>query len=246
MLVQKGVPTHFLLRLVLFAAFAVPGRGDFTLEQADRAQRLLGRETWSRIIAIEHDSPRSAYPRAFHALVFELSGILWFYTPLDGTQSFSLHVGDLEGEKADFTPLVRAIEPGFVRWHTVDEAAVTAGPGVTLSNGCFIDSIVALRERLARGEVLTMPRLVSYYVDTPSGLRGHTVLAFEQAGQVVVYDAARPKRVVMLPAQRAEVGALARAAHGARVGSAREWKLDVATEARIARAGIQESVGSQT
>ena len=44
-----------------------------------------------------------------HALVFELAGMLWFYTAEDGTQSFSLRIDRLDAEKADFGPMLRDI-----------------------------------------------------------------------------------------------------------------------------------------
>lgn len=56
---------------------------------AARAQ--LGEGIWSRTVRIENRSDDGRYPARLHALVFEFDGRLWFYTDMDGTQSFSLH-----------------------------------------------------------------------------------------------------------------------------------------------------------
>src|SRR3954463_884068 len=86
------------------------------LENAFRAQALLGPGVWSEVITLHNGTRGGRYPTKVHALVFEFAGILWFYTALEGTQSFSLHPGKIEQEKNDFGPLLRDIEPGFVRW----------------------------------------------------------------------------------------------------------------------------------
>src|SRR5256885_1866204 len=96
---------------------AAYGRGaDSSLAAAQRAQAELGPEVWSEVIRVENPARGSAYPRTFHALVFELADILWFYTAIDGTQSLSLRRGQAAADKANLTPLLRAIERGFARW----------------------------------------------------------------------------------------------------------------------------------
>ena len=76
------MPTaRHLLPLLAFTAVL---RGD-PLDHAQRARAMLGAGIWSRVIRIENVSAGSRYPATVYALVFELSGILWFYTDIDGT-----------------------------------------------------------------------------------------------------------------------------------------------------------------
>ncbi len=160
---------------------------------------MIGEETWSRIVEVENTNAESVYPSSLHALVFELGGILWFYTDTDGTQSFSLHQNNLAAEKEDFGPMLRAIEPGFTKHVTLTEdelAALPAPADGPLPNGCFIDSYAALRERVARGELILGARLMSFYA--PGRRAGHTVLTYETPRGHFVLDpsaSAKPKRV---------------------------------------------------
>src|SRR5438128_6171915 len=105
--------------MVLTVLAAAVARGDSSLDFARRAQALLGPDTWSEVIQIGNASLSSTYPKKLHALVFEFAGLLWFYTDCDGTQSFSLRKNRLAEEKADFAPLLRDIDPGFLRWDVV-------------------------------------------------------------------------------------------------------------------------------
>lgn len=236
--IVEGVKT--LVRVLLFSLLlAAAGlRADSSLSHVRHAQMLLGPATWSRVLHIENSAREGRYPRELHALVFEVAGLLWFYTPAEGTQSFSLHRGRLEVEKADFAPLLRDIEPGFGRWREVSGGGVTIDRGARLPNGCFIESLVALRERLLAGEKLSQPRLLSYYRETAGGVLGHTVLAYEQAGRIVVYDHALPEqRERLFFANLTEPLPLARAFEGKRVMRAREIPLDLTVETTIAEAG---------
>jgi len=162
------------------------------LEDARRARALLGPGKWARVIRVENAAVRSAYPREVFALVFELGGILWFYTDADGTQSFSLHRNNLAAEKADFGPLLRDIEPGFARYEVLpavmDDSGTAARRGEDLPNGCFVESYAALRERVARGELIVRAQLLSYYVDLGGRRLGHTVLTYETPGGAFVLD----------------------------------------------------------
>ncbi len=162
---------------------------------------MLGEETWSRIVEVENTNRESVYPSSLHALVFELGGILWFYSDTDGTQSFSLHRNNLAAEKADFAPLLRAIETGFSNHAILGDEEIAALPPLgaseaPLPNGCFIDSYAALRGRVAQGELILGARLLSFYV---GGRRaGHTVLTYETPRGLFVLDPAagqKPKRV---------------------------------------------------
>lgn len=178
---------YFALSL-LAAALA---RADSTLVHAQQAQARLGAEFWSTLIEIENSNPRSRYPARLHALVFELADVLWFYTSVDGTQSFSLHRGRLAEEKADFAPLLREIEPGFTTWRSVAAEKSPTPPveRATLPNGCFIESVAEWRAHVATGAMVRAPQLLSYYADTPAGRRGHTVLTFQTDRGVTVIDA---------------------------------------------------------
>lgn len=179
------------------------------LDPVRRARALLGAETWARIVQVENTNPRSVYPPTVYGLVFELGGLLWFYTDTDGTQSFSMHRNNLAVEKADFAPLLRDIDPGFARHTIIEEspgATMRATDKVSLPNGCLIESYAALRERAASGEPILRARLLSYYV---RGRRaGHTVLAYETSAGLHVIDPAvskQPRKVKQPPSDDALV-----------------------------------------
>jgi len=216
-----------ILRYLLVGLLLVPGwlAAETLLESAQRAQAMLGPETWSRVIRIENTAVRSPYPATVYALAFEEAGILWFYTATNGTQSLTLHPDRLAEEKADLLPLLRKIEPGFARWSEMpDTPGENRPPARTaLPNGCFVQSLAALRERLQRGERIERARLLSFYFDTPDGKRGHTVLTFETRHGLYLLDPLRSPEPRRLPRDWADKpDALAEAAlpHG-RVDSAR-------------------------
>ncbi|MSU48977.1 MAG: hypothetical protein EXS37_07815 [Opitutus sp.] len=237
---------HSLARLLtLLLILAVPLRAQTALANAQRAQAMLGPAVWSQIIRVDNEARASRYPQTVHALVFELAEILWFYTDADGTQSFSLHRGQLAEEKADFGPLLRGIDPGFRRWTPITRPPQEPGDGkAPLRNGCFIESFALLRERLSRGASIREPRLLSYYADTASGSKGHTVLAFEIAGSIEVFDPIRPGRRSVFPqALGADPLALARAIEGRSVTKARVIPLELPA---IAPAIMADVRGSRT
>ncbi|MDP3071167.1 MAG: hypothetical protein Q8N18_12830 [Opitutaceae bacterium] len=203
----------FLLGFVLLAALL---RAASPLDNARRAQALLGEGFWSQLIEVENTADRGRYPAVLHALVFEFAGLLWFYTDADGTQSFSTHRNNLVAEKADFAPLLRDIHPGFRRWRVLPSTAgaplVATGP---LQNGCFIESLAAVRARAAAGRPLQMPRLLSYYMNEDGARIGHTVLAYESGDRVEIFDPGRPEARLSFPRGSAgEPLALARALEG--------------------------------
>ena len=218
--------TRLLAVVALFISITVvASAGDKSLEQARRAQALLGSDVWSQVIRVENRDRTAHYPRVVHALVFEFADMLWFYTSSEGTQSFSLHRGRLAEEKADFAPLLREIHPGFTKW-TVEPGAPAVVDG-NLRNGCFIESVVALRDRLLRGGETVHPRLLSYYVITPEGQRGHTVLTYEAGGRVEVIDSAQTGKPFTFPATVAgDALKLAREFQGPEVSSARLFPID--------------------
>jgi len=156
---------------------------------------LIGPDAWSRIIRIENTNRRSAYPRVVLALVFEFGGILWFYTDADGTQSFSMRKNNLRAEEADFHPLLRDIERGFVDYTIVPEETAAANPTQTgpLPNGCFEESVAELRRLTALNPLVESARLLSYYVRGVSGWLGHTVLSYETPDGKFVFDPLEPR-----------------------------------------------------
>ena len=90
--------------------------------------------TWSRVVRIENSAPagflhRGAYPRVVYATVFEVSGILWFYTDTDGTQSLSLTTNTAARDEASPGALFLAIDRGFTRWSWVAGPAPRGGGG---------------------------------------------------------------------------------------------------------------------
>lgn len=220
------MPRTLILLLLLLGALPLPAQTP--LENATHARSLLGPAVWSKIIRIENDSRRSRYPRVVHALVFELCGVLWFYTDADGTQSFSLHRDRIDEEKADFGPLLLDIDRGFRRWSEVTPPwREPPRGGALLRNGCFIESVCLWRTRPPTGSVAGSPRLLSYYVETPGGRLGHTVLAYETAGRIEVVDPVSPGERWFIGR---DAGAtplnLARLIAGAQVVSARTLSLD--------------------
>jgi hypothetical protein len=197
----------FCLVLLLSAVLPVPGatapeRG---LDDAIAARSMLGGETWARLVRI--DSSRSSalwkrgpYPRILYALVFELSGILWFYTDVDGTQSLSLTRGTVARDEADPGPLFRSIDPGFTSWSWVDAPQGPRKPSsLKPRNACFVESVAALNRRITAGGETAAPSLLFYYVDTPEGRLGHTVLLFGTSGGRFAVDEDNSDKPVLLP-----------------------------------------------
>jgi hypothetical protein len=139
---------------------------------------MLGPEIWSRVISITNTAAQSEYPHEFHALVFEFSGILWFYADVNGTQSLSLRTHHLEEDKADLGPLLRVIEPGFTGHKVMATLAADAEPGERPPNNCFVASVAALQAQLARGEPIMEARLLSFYRQGGRRRVGHTLLTY--------------------------------------------------------------------
>jgi hypothetical protein len=209
----------------LAAAGSAPASG---LADAAAARSLLGGDIWSRLVRIDNANPRgllsrSPYPRTVYALVFELSGILWFYTDADGTQSLSLTRGTAARDEADPGPLFRAIDGGFTSWAWVDAgASPRAAASRRPPNACFVESVAALLRRLAVGNEASSPRLMSYYVDTPFGRLGHTVLVFGTASGLAAIDPEASGRPESLPPELgSDPGALSAYLRGGPVAAAR-------------------------
>ena len=183
-----------LLTLAVARGAAVPSVPP-ALADAASAQALLGDAVWSRLVRIENSGRHpwwrsSPYPATVYALVFELSGILWFYTDADGTQSLSVTTGTTAQDERDPGPLFRKIDPGFGRWSWIEapEGIATGTP----ANACFIQSVAILLQRKNAGEETLFPRLLSYYVDTVQGRLGHTILVFGTSLGLAAVDPALP------------------------------------------------------
>jgi hypothetical protein len=198
-----------LCLLIIFAVAAGAAPGAVTepggLDAAVAARSMLGGDMWARLVRIDNSRPhsilkRGPYPRTVYALVFELSGVLWFYTDTDGTQSLSLTRGTVARDEADPGPLFRAIDPGFTAWSWIEAPAGPRNPSKPKPrNACFEESVAALNRRISAGGEAVSPRLLSYYVDTPTGRLGHTVLLFATAGGMWAIDAEESDRPVVLP-----------------------------------------------
>jgi hypothetical protein len=178
---------------LLTAATLVTGLGvDRSLDAVRQAQRLLEAHTWSEAVLIENTAARSRYPHVVPALIFQLDNVLWFYTPTDGTQSLSVYRNHAEADKLDLGPLFLAIDAGFGRWEILSRAYDLHPNQARLPNGCFIESMAILFEKMANGARIQNPKLLSYYVALPSGIRGHTVLQYTSGGRVQIIDPDRP------------------------------------------------------
>ena len=227
--------------LYLLAGLLLPGllHAASSLENARRAQALLGPAIWSAVVQVENTAQRSRYPATVFALVFEEGGLLWFYTDVNGTQSLSLSPDRLSEEKADLARLLQAIEPGFAKFEILpSDVTRVSGPvmenadpnhgsdeasHVGLPNGCFVESLAALTECVRRGEPIERARLLNCYVDTPAGRRGHTVLTYETPRGLFLLDPGRSPAARPMPRAWADDAmALAGAAlQGSRVARAR-------------------------
>ncbi len=196
------------------------------------------------MITIENKGSTARYPRTVHALVFELVGILWFYTDSEGTQSFSTYRGRLDEDKANFAPLLREVSRGFAGWKVVaDDVAPLAVDSSRLLNGCFVESVANLRQRLLLGDDVTSPKLLSYYAGSGNHVAGHTVLTYETAAGVRVIDPVDPTRPMLYPRELARNAAALGSALVGRLIEKAVWVpvSDFATELVSRYAGLNRS-----
>lgn len=202
------------------------------LADAFAARALLGPDVWARVVRIENLGSRNLekrlpYPATTYALVFEYSGILWFYCDEDGTQSLSVRRGSLEADKTDPGPLLRAISPRFASWEWADAIGSEGAAGrEPPANDCFIECLAVLRERAAAATEPCSPSLLFFYVDTPGGRLGHTVLLLQGRHGLTAIDPDRPRHTIRVPEQASsDVRSIAQFLRGGAVASARELKL---------------------
>jgi len=82
--------------------------------------------------------------------------------------------------------------------------------------------VAALRARIASGGEADAPRLLSYYVNTPTSRLGHTVLLFGAGGGLAALDPERSEKPVVIPASLgADPRSVARYLRGGFVSAAR-------------------------
>ena len=228
---------RLLIPLLLALLLPGMGMGATSLGNARKAQAMLGPETWTRVVEITNTSAASSYPAAVSALIFEEGGLLWFYTDAEGTQSLSLFSNRLAWEKENLGELLRSIDSGFTRF-TVLPDVVPEPPfvrGDSVPNGCFIESIAAMRSRILLGETLMRPRLLSCYALTRKGLRGHTVLTYQTAAGFFLLDPTHPTRPKLMPGKWVEdpVALAGVALEGAKVLKARWVSVDLPATATL-------------
>jgi hypothetical protein len=164
------------------------------MHYAHQASDMLGPTLWKRVVRVHNSSVGSRYPATFGAVVFEMGGILWFYTSTDGTQSLSLRRGRAWEDEHDLSPLLAHIDSGFSHWEYDSEGHGSEAKGPVPPNACFIQSIALLRQSLSAGVGVEHMRLLSYYVDLPSGLKGHTVLYLETNKGPTIIDPLMQRR----------------------------------------------------
>jgi hypothetical protein len=155
---------------------------------------MLGPTLWKRVILIKNASSESHYPRTLGAVVFEMGGILWFYTSTDGTQSLSIRRGHAREDEQDLGPLLTHIDSGFSHWEYDSGGAALDENGSAPPNACFIQSIALLRHSLSMGVGAEHLRLLSYYVTYPTGMKGHTVLFLQSDRESTIIDPLAQRR----------------------------------------------------
>ena len=176
---------HAFLLLAVGLPVALGDGAAHGLAHLLRARNELGAAPWSAIVQLtRHDPDRPTET----ALVFEFAAALWFYRPVDGTQSLSRHWNNVARERLQLLELLRAIDPVCTAWreYPASELGSLVPAGGELPNGCFIQSAAEALRLNRHGDAC----LLSYYVATNEGQRGHTVLCYEDSGRTRVYDPA--------------------------------------------------------
>lgn len=188
-------PARLLLVLLIGLPVAMGDSSSRVLAALVQAKTLLGADSWS--MALQLETKQTGRP-VDSALVFEFAGALWLYRPIDGTQSLSRHWNNVAEDRERLLELLRRIDPTYQSYREYSEGELAATPMLRgeLPNGCFIKSAAEAR-RLRRVGQAVDGCLLSYYVKTANGLRGHTVLCFEDTSGTHLYDPAegRAKKV---------------------------------------------------
>jgi hypothetical protein len=191
---------HLLfMALALAPAMRADTQENSSMFHARRASAMLGPTLWKRVIHVHNSATGSRYPASFGAVVFEMGGILWFYTATDGTQSLSTRLGRAREDEQDFGPLLLLIDSGLSRWEFDPESAGLDEKGPVPPNACFIQSIALLRHSLSAGISAEHAKLLSYYVTLPTGLKGHTVLYLETKQGRTIIDPLMQRRPLLVP-----------------------------------------------
>jgi hypothetical protein len=194
--VSWGMQNKHLLYAALALTTVLQGdsQGDGSIHYARQAAAMLGPTLWKRVLVIHNSSADGRYPRTLGAVVFEMGGILWFYTSTDGTQSLSLRRDRASEDEQDLGPLLTHIDSGFSHWEYDSEAAGRDERGAAPPNACFIQSIALLRHSLSMGVGAEHLKLLSYYVTYPTGMRGHTVLFLQSDRESTIIDPLMQRR----------------------------------------------------
>lgn len=212
--------------LLLCPARPLAARDVTGFPDAARAAARLGPEFSPQLLRITNSGPAGKYPAVCFAVVFELEHLLWFYCPVDGTQSLSRVRGQPASDRAHLGPLLAQIDPGFRQWEEVPPTAPPVPPG-SMAHGCFIDSVVAFRREFARAGAREHPRLLLYYPRRGDPAGAHTVLVYDEGSATKVVDDSRGGMVETHPRRLGADGvALAEAYSGRAVERARWLPLD--------------------
>jgi len=185
-----------LMALAIMPAVRAESEGDRSLFYARQASAMLGPTLWKRVIIIQNSAGDSRYPRSLGAVVFEMGGILWFYTSTEGTQSLSVMGDHAKEDELNLGPLLSLIDSGFSRWEPDSASTGFDEKGPIPPNACFIQSISLLRHRLAAGMGAEHAKLLSYYVAFPTGVKGHTVLYLETSEGPTIIDPLMQRRPI--------------------------------------------------
>ena len=180
-----------ILLLALLTACAGPMASAFdAVGQVRLARERVGAKTWSREVLLELREATDVFPREVAALVFEYQGILWLYTPYDGTRSLALLLAGARPERVNLAGIIRPQISTVLAVRTLADEG-RPEPGGHLRQGCFIDSLAALRREISTGAGIRRAALLCYYT-LGDGMKGaHTVAFVETATERFVIDASR-------------------------------------------------------
>lgn len=181
-LIRIGV--LFLVGLPLAFGNATPA----DLAHLVRARSLIGQDAWASVLEITTSDPRQ--PRET-ALAFEFADAIWFYRPERGTESLSRHWNNVAAERRNLLALLQSIDPTYTSYRELpaNELQTVHSSTGELPNGCFVES-AAESKRVFATTGASKAVLLSYYVNTPQGQRGHTVLCYQDATGTHLFDPA--------------------------------------------------------